>query len=121
MKVLKAGIDFQRAFEIDPQVGEQFLIKSNLATGWARLARVTRVMKSQVELEVTNVIPTEESNKFGTKNGLLDRGEGFFEDWAFRKKALIGKRVKFFKESGIMVGMSSDSWRQTVLVELLTK
>ena len=118
MRVLKAGIDFQRAFEINPQEGENFLIKSVHPTGWAKLAKVTRVMKSQVELEIINVVPTEESNKFGTKNGLLDRHEGFFSDWCFKKKVNVGKRVKFFRESGIMVGMS-DSWKPIVLVELL--
>lgn len=118
MKVLKAGFDFVRAFEINPSIGQEMLIKQSVATGWAKLAKVTKVTKTQVELEVLNIIPTEESNKFGTKNGLKDRTDGFFMNWAARKKAFIGEKQKFFKESCVMVGCSND-WNPAVLAELV--
>jgi hypothetical protein len=116
MKVLKAGIDFSRASNINPALGDTFLIKQAIATGWGKLARVTRITKTQVELEVINVIPTEETNKFGTKNGMNDRFDGFFHDWAFRKKVQAGKKFKFFRDNGISVG-DTDSWNPTVLCE----
>lgn len=117
MKVLKAGIDFIRTTDVDPQIGQEFLIKQSIATGWAKRAKVIRVTPTQVELEVTNLIPTEESNKFGTKNGLKDRREGFFADWAFRKKAIIGKKFKFFKDTCIMVG-DTNAWNPSTLIQL---
>ena len=71
-----------------------------------------------VEVEVMNIVPTEESNKFGTVNGLTDRSENFFGEWAFRKKVHVGKKVKFFKEIGVEVGMT-DCWNPNVLAILL--
>lgn len=118
MKVLKAGLDFVRVSKINPNIGQEMLIKQSVATGWAKLAKVTKVTKTQVELEVVNLIPTEESNKFGTKNGFKDRCEGFFKEWAFRKKVAVGKKHKFFKDSCVMVGCSND-WNPLVLAELL--
>ncbi len=117
MKVLKANTDFNRAFDIEPKIGDIFLIKQSIATGWANLSIITRVTKTQVELEVINIVPTEESNRFGTKNGLKDRTDGFFANWAFRKKVLIGKKFKFFKDSCVSVGSSND-WNPLVLAEL---
>ncbi len=117
MKVLKANTDFNRAFDITPSLGEEFLIKQSIATGWAKLAKVIRITKTQVELEVINIIPTEECNRFGIKNGLNDRFEGFFKDWAFRKKSFIGEKIKFFKDSCVSVG-STNNWNPTVLAEI---
>lgn len=118
MKVLVAGKDFVRAEKISPKVGEKFLIKQSIATGWGHLAKVTRVTKTQVEVEVVNLVPTEETNRFGTKNGLKDRHQGFFEVWCWRKKASVGKKFKFFKDSCVMVG-DSENWNPCVLTKLL--
>ena len=120
MKVLKADIDFFKAKEINAEIGQKFLIKQSRATGWAKLAQVTRLTKTQIELEIINVIPTEESNRFGVKNGFKDNRSmgGFFQDWAFRKKCLVGKKWKFFKDNGVMVG-DSDNWNPSVLCELI--
>lgn len=119
MKALKAGLDFFRTSDVNPTVGEKFLIKQSIATGWANLAVVTRVMRSQFELKIINVIPTEESNRFGTKNGLKDNREigGFFKEWQRNKKLRIGRKVKFFRSSGIMVGQTSN-WNPDCLAEL---
>jgi hypothetical protein len=118
MKVLKSGIDFVRAFDINPTTGEQFLIKKAVPTGWAKLAKVTRVTKTQVEVEVINVIPTEESNKFGVKNGLKDRFVGFFKDWDEQKRFAIGKKHKFWLKDGVFVG-DTNNWNPTVLAQLI--
>ena len=117
-KVLKAGVDFQRTFSINPKIDEKFLIKSCIATGWGKLVKVIRVMKTQVEVEVINVVPTEETNRFGTKNGFKDRREGFFKDWAWRKKVNVGRKEKFFKDTCVMVGMTED-WNPSILVKLI--
>lgn len=119
MKVLKAGIDFTRASNIDAEIGQKFLIKKSIATGWGKLAKVTRITKTQIELQIINVIPTEESNRFGVKNGLVDNRfiGGFFENWAFRKKCSVGKKLKFFKENCIQVG-DSENWNPLILCKL---
>ena len=118
MKVLKAGIDFSAAVNINPTIGQHFLIKQSIATGWASLVKVTRVLSTQVEVEIINVIPTEESNKFGVKNGLKDRFNGFFKHWAFRKKVNIGTKHKFFKDSCVSVGSLND-WNPSILAKLI--
>lgn len=118
MRVLKAGVDFIAAANINPTIGQEFLIKQSIATGWASLVKVTRVLSTQIEVEIINVTPTEESNRFGVKNGLKDRFEGFFEHWAFRKKVNIGTKHKFFKNTGVLVGSSND-WNPTILAELI--
>ena len=120
MKVLKSFIDFMPIREIELEIGSKVLIKQSTASGWGRLAKVIRLTPKQVEVEVINVIPTEESNRFGTKNGLKDRGElgGFFEDWAFRKKCAIGKKEKFWKSNAQRVG-ETTSWNSTVLCEII--
>ena len=118
MKVLKAGIDFSKASEINPQLGTEFLIKSSIATGWAKRAKVVRLTGKQVEVEVVNIIPTEETNRFGTKNGLKDRHEGFLLIGLSEKKAFVGEKMKFFKESCERVG-DSGNWNPAILCEIL--
>ena len=117
MKVLKAGIDFSKASEINPQLGTEFLIKSSIATGWAKRAKVVRLTGKQVEVEVVNIIPTEETNRFGTKNGLKDRHEGFLLIGLSEKSICWGK-MKFFKESCERVG-DSGNWNPAILCEIL--
>lgn len=120
MKVLKANQDFISLSELNLSIGQEVLIKSSIATGWASLCKVVRETKCQIEVEVINIIPTEESNRFGIKNGLKDRGTngGFFENWAFRKKCSIGRRSKFWKDSAIRVG-DSENWNPSVICEIL--
>ena len=120
MKPLKAHIDFFFQGNLQPQKEQLFLIKQSVASGWGRLAKVKRITKTQVVLEVVNVIPTIESNKFGEKNGMTDdRDKGnFFLDWAERKKALKEKEVKFFLKSGLEVG-NSNSWNTNLLCTLI--
>jgi len=118
MKVLKSGIDFKGTFGINPIIGDEFLIKQSVATGWAKLGKVTKVMKSQIELEIINVIPTEDKNAFGVKNPFANREQGFFETWATKKRIFVGKKLKFFKDSCVEVG-DSNNWNKTVLAEII--
>jgi hypothetical protein len=118
MKVLKSGIDFKHAYGIEPKLGDSFLIKRSVATGWAYLAKVFRITPTQIELEIINVIPTEDTNKLGVKNGLTDRQVGFFQHWAEYKRNMTGKRYKFSKENGMRVG-SSKEWNPLILCELI--
>ncbi len=117
-KVLKSGIDFVRTSNIEPTIGETFLIKTSVASGWARVGKVTKITKTQIELEVIDLIPTEDSNKFGIKNHFKNRTEGFFADWCWRKKATIGQKRKFFKSSSIEVG-DTNQWNPTILAQLV--
>jgi len=120
MKVLKSNKDFFRSSNLELNPGDKVLIKQSVATGWGKLAIVKRVMKSQVEVQVINVVPTEESNRFGTKNGLLDRSknpENFFLRWSDNKKMNVGRKMKFFIDSGVMVG-DSENWNPTILTTI---
>jgi hypothetical protein len=120
MKVLQANKDFFRSTNFQLNPGDKVLIKQSVATGWGKLAIVKRVMKSQVEVQVINVVPTEESNRFGTKNGLLDRSknpENFFLRWAEKKNIWVGRKIKFFKDTGVMVG-HSENWNPTILTTI---
>ncbi len=114
--ILKANEDFQRVFNVDPQLGDHFLVKSLLATGWAKFGRVVRTTKTQIELSIIDIIPTEDTSKLVNING-ADLPEGFLED---RKTALIGKKEKFFKKSGVEVG-ASNHWCPDVLCEIFEK
>ena len=108
--LLESGVDFIRPQDLSTlKVGDKVLTKKSIATGWARVGVVTRIMKTQIEVEITNVIPTIDHNRFGTKNPFVnDRLKGdFFTHWSDLKKAVVGKRTKFFKDGGVEVGMSS--------------
>jgi translation initiation factor 2 gamma subunit (eIF-2gamma) len=117
MKLLKAHKDFIKPINLkDLKLNEKVLIKSAVATGWAKVGTVTKIMKSQIEVTVTNVIPTIDSNKFGIKNHFKNRWIGFFEEWADMKRFNKGKKRKFFIESNVEVGCSQDWNPQSVSV-----
>ena len=125
VKVFKANKDFTRAFVSDVLLNEKVLIKSNFATGWGTLAKVTRILNTQIEVEIINIVPTEESNRFGTKNGWdierKENPENFFLRWAEWKKRVIGTKRKFFKETGIEVGSTNSTWRSSSLCTFIIK
>ena len=117
MKVLKANIDFIKPINLEElKLNEKVLIKSAVATGWAKVGTVTRIMKSQIEVTVNNVIPTIDTNRFGTKNHLKNRWVGFFEDWADMKRFNKGLKWKFFIESNVEVGSTQDWNPQSVSI-----
>ena len=80
----------------------------SVASGWATIGKVTRITKTQVEVETTNIIPTWDRTKWTIKNPFKDRGEGFFENWSIRKQNAIGKKEKFFKDNSVRVGDSNE-------------
>ena len=107
---LKSGQDFTRPFDLnDLKINQIVLAKSSVASGWASVVKVVRIMKTQIEVETINVIPTIDNFKWGVKNPFANRREGFFKDWAWRKKISKGRKRKFFIENNIEVG-SSDNW-----------
>tara|TARA_B110001452_G_scaffold262337_1_gene262243 strand:- start:184 stop:555 length:372 start_codon:yes stop_codon:yes gene_type:complete len=117
LKLLKANEDFKNLTNLeDLKINQKVLIKSSVATGWAKVGEVSRIMKSQIEVTITNVIPTIDSNRFGTKNHFKNRWIGFFKDWAGMKKFNKGKKRKFFIESNIEVGSSEDWNPQRIAV-----
>ena len=75
-------------------------------------------MKSQIEVTITNVIPTIDSNRFGTKNHFENRWIGFFKDWADMKRFNKGKKRKFFIKSNTELGSSQD-WNPQRIAVLL--
>tara|TARA_R100000742_G_C4256866_1_gene74724 strand:- start:199 stop:576 length:378 start_codon:yes stop_codon:yes gene_type:complete len=86
------------------------LVKQTTVTGWGWLAKVIRTTKTQIEVEIINLLPTLDVCKIATVNPFKNRGEGFFEDWAWWKKQHLGRKRKFFKDTGIEVGSSND-WK----------
>ena len=119
MKLLKANKDFIKPHNLDHlMLNEKVLIKAATATGWAKVGLVTRIMKSQIEVTITNVIPTIDTNRFGTKNHFENRWVGFFKDWADMKRFNKGKKRKFFIESNIEVG-SSQEWNPQSIAEII--
>ena len=116
MKVLVASKDFVRAFSVD-SIGEVVLIKTSAASGWAIKAKVIRQTKTQIEVECIKWIPTEDTNRFGVKNGLKDRFEGWLGDWSWRNKVINGNKRKFWKSNFTEVG-SANEWNPSVLCQL---
>ena len=107
---LKSGQDFTRPFDLnDLKINQIVLAKLSIASGWASVVKVVRIMKTQIEVETINVIPTIDHFKWGVKNPFKNRREGFFEDWAWRKKISKGRKRKFFIKNNVEVG-SSDDW-----------
>ncbi len=121
MKNLKANIDFISPLDLtDLKLNDKVLIKSSIATGWAKVGIVKRIMKKQIEVETINVIPTIDTNRFGTKNHFSNRWIGFFEDWANMKRFNKGRKRKFFIESNIEVGFSNE-WNPSRIAILTNK
>tara|TARA_R100001015_G_C4610278_1_gene165636 strand:+ start:1040 stop:1426 length:387 start_codon:yes stop_codon:yes gene_type:complete len=107
---LKSGQDFISPVDLNNlKINQIVLAKSSVATGWASVVKVVRIMKTQIEVEIINVIPTIDNFKWGVKNPFENRCQGFFQFWAERKKILKGKKRKFFIENNVEVG-SSDNW-----------
>lgn len=108
-KLLKSNTDFKRLFDLNElQINNEVIIKSGAVSGWAQIGKVIRITKTQVEVITTNLIPTIDTCRIGVKNPFKNRGEGFFEDWAFSKKCVIGKKSKFFIDTNIEVGESKN-------------
>jgi len=117
MKALVANKDFSRVIGIDG-IGETVLIKSSAATGWAIKAKVVRETKTQVEVECERWIPTEDTFKWGVKNGLKDRFEGWISDWSWRNKVIKGNKRKFWRDTFQEVG-DSQNWNPSILCKLI--
>ena len=106
---LKSGQDFKSPFDLkDLKINDIVLTKQSVATGWAEVVKVVRITKTQIEVETINLIPTIDHFKWGIKNPFKNRGKGFFQFWSERKKILKGNKRKFFINSNIEVGSSSD-------------
>ena len=117
IKILESGKDFTRTFNAnDLEIGDEVMIKSMAASGWARVGKVVRKTKTQLEVECINVIPTKDVARIGIKNPFVDdrKKGGFFEDWAFNRKCNIGRKDKFFIESGLGVGWTGH-WNPIML------
>ena len=115
--ILESGKDFTSMFNANNlEIGNEVLIKSQAASGWARVGKVVRKTKTQLEVECINVIPTKDKFRWGIKNPFVDnrKNGGFFKNWAFTKKRNIGKKHKFFIESGLGVGWTGH-WNPIML------
>jgi hypothetical protein len=114
---LKSGQDFTRPFDLnDLKINQIVLAKSSVASGWASVVKVVRIMKTQIEVETVNLIPTIDAFKWGVKNPFENRGEGFFQFWAERKKILKGRKLKFFIDSNVEVGSTNEWNPQTIAI-----
>tara|TARA_R100001086_G_C11775839_1_gene242192 strand:- start:12 stop:404 length:393 start_codon:yes stop_codon:yes gene_type:complete len=119
--ILESNIDFKLIDDLSHlKVGNQVLIKSSIASGWAQVVNVTRIMPTQIEVETVNVIPTIDHCRWGTKNPFVnDREKGnFFAHWSWVKQANVGKKNKFFIHGGKQVGLSTE-WNPRRIAEII--
>ena len=117
IKILESGKDFTKSFWAgNLSINDKVFVKSQAVSGWAKVGKVIRIMKSQLEIEVTDFIPTKDVARIGTKNPFVDerKNGGFFEDWALSRKMCKGDKIKFFIDSGIEVG-STNEWNSRCL------
>ena len=121
MTVLDSTTDFKRCNDLSNfEVGDKVLIKSSAASGWASVAKVTRIMLSQIEVQTINIIPTKDHHRWGTTNPFVDDREkgDFFLRWNDAKRCNVGRKSKFFIKGGLKVGFSTG-WNPKCIAQIV--